>query len=348
MATIYDVAKQAGVSPKTVSRVLNGDAPVSGKTREAVEAAISALGYIPSSAARVMRSNKSGLVGLITGAISRDQSLQSEGGLPDMFLVQGIQRVMAAAGKTLMIADTGNRFEQVEPLMRTFLEHRAEGILYVAEFHQEVTLPDLQINCPLVLANCFDKAGTPAVIPDDGGGQYGLVSDIIGCGHKRIAYLSLQPQAVATRLRRNAYRQALEDNGIAYDAALDLPGYTDYTDRGGALLAAVNTLLALEARPTVICCGNDEMAVRVYGILRSNGIKVPEEISVAGYDDHKAIAEMLFPPLTTAELPYTEMGMCAARMLLEQIENGKRESGLPVEVGGRTVWRESVRNIAAG
>ena len=107
MATIYDVARAAGVSPKTVSRVLNGDAPVKQRPKEAVQRAITELGYILSTAARAMRSNRSGLVGLITGAISLSPTRSAEGGLPDLFIVQGIQKAMETSGKTLLIADTG-------------------------------------------------------------------------------------------------------------------------------------------------------------------------------------------------------------------------------------------------
>ena len=92
MATIYDVARSAGVSPKTVSRVLNGDAPVSAKTRKAVEAAMAALGYVPSHAARSMKSNRSGLIGLITGAISNADEVASPAGLPDCSLSRGRNR----------------------------------------------------------------------------------------------------------------------------------------------------------------------------------------------------------------------------------------------------------------
>ena len=204
MATIYDVAAYAGVSPKTVSRVINGDAPVSDKTRSKVETAIAALGYIPSSAARIMRSHRSGLVGLITGAISRTGENTGGHGMPDMFLIKGIQQQIRAQGKILRIADIDNKLGQpgqMEPLIRTFMEHRAEGILYVAGFHQEVLLPEVPNRCPMVLVNCFDSAGTPAVLPDDEAGQYGLVRRIIQSGHKRIAYVTLQPGVEATRLR---------------------------------------------------------------------------------------------------------------------------------------------------
>ena len=109
MATIYDVAALAKVSAKTVSRVLNGDAPVSRETREAIEAAIAELGFVPSNAARMMRSQRSGLIGLITGAISMSPEPTQPAGLPELFIVQGIQRALEPSGMTVMIADTGGR-----------------------------------------------------------------------------------------------------------------------------------------------------------------------------------------------------------------------------------------------
>lgn len=341
MATIYDVAARAGVSPKTVSRVINADAPVSEKTRAKVETAIAALGYIPSSAARVMRSNRSGLVGLITGVISRTGEAFRVRGLPDMFLIKGIQQYIRSQGKTLMIADTGNQPNQIEPLIRTFMEHRAEGILYVAEYHQEVVLPEVANLCPLILVNCFDATGTPAVLPDDEQGQYDLVQKIIRHGHSRIAYVTLRPGIEATRLRIAGYRRALQDADIVFDPDLIQTGDTDGSNSSESLVAAIVRLLALPYPPTVICCGNDEMAVRVYGILRTRGLRVPERISVAGYDNHSAIAETLFPPLTSTELPYMKMGALAAEMLLQ--ERDVKHQGMPaVKVAGETIWRQSV------
>jgi LacI family transcriptional regulator len=197
VATIYDVAKAAKVSPKTVSRVLNGDAPVGSKTRDAVEAAIVALGYVPSSAARMMRSNKSGLVGLITGAISANLE-PAVAGLPELLLVRGVQQTIASSGKTLMIADSGGRIDRVPDLIKTFLEHRVEGLIYVAEYHQRVSLPPVPPDTPLVLTNCFDDIGTPAVVPDDQRGQHDLVARLVAAGHERIAYLTLREDIVAT------------------------------------------------------------------------------------------------------------------------------------------------------
>lgn len=345
--TIYDVAKEAGVSPKTVSRVINGESPVGKKTRAAVERAMGALDYSPSFAARTMRSNRSGLVGVITGAVSHFTSKGGHGGLPDMILVQAIQRAIALSGKTLMIADTSGSDDRIAPLAQTFRQYRVDGLIYVADYHQEVVLPKFDRDCPLVLANCFDAEATPAVVPDDRQDQRALVEALIARGHRRIGFLTLAPELVATRERTLGYADALSAAGIAYDPAIVLPGYLDTPDDDIAQLrAAMSHMLDLPDRPTVLCCGNDAMAMRIYGLLRTRGLKVPEDVSVAGHDDDRTIAEVLYPPLTTVELPYGAIGTHAAEMLLSLMGGGEAATLSPADgpasIAGRVRWRESV------
>ena len=348
MSTIYDVAKVARVSPKTVSRVLNGDGPVGRETRAAVERAIAELGYVPSSAARTMRSNRSGLVGLVTGAISLNPEQPSLSGLPDLFVVQGVQKALEEASLTLMIADTGGKAARVPDLMRTFVQHRVEGIIHVADYHKEVTLPPLAGTTNLVLANCYDDRGTPSVVPDDRAGQRDLVARVIAAGHRRIAYLTLDRALDATRLRTQGYTDALRDAGLPFDPALVVQADVAPPDPDAEvrlLAAAIDRVLSLPDPPTVLCLGNDRMAVRAYGMLRSRGLEIPQDISVAGYDDYRAIAQSLFPRLTTAELPYAKIGRRAADILLSRIE-GAADGPTPREaVAGGVVWRESVRTI---
>lgn len=341
MATIYDVATAAGVSPKTVSRVLNGEGPVGRATREAVEKAIARMGYVPSNAARMMRSNKSGLVGVITGAISTADEARPTG-LPELVIVQGIQRVMAERGMTMMIADTGDRSDTVPGLVDTFLRHRVEGLIYVAEYHRKITLPAIPNDTPIVLANCYDDAGTPCILPDDEGGQRDLVTRLIAAGHRRIAYLTLMTEIDATRLRTAGYRAALEAAGIAYDPDLVMCCETTSPEAETRLLhAAVEKLMRRPEPPTVLCCGNDKMAIKLFGILRSRGTRVPDEVSVAGYDNHRVIAETLYPPLTTIELAYGPMGGRAAEQLLSLIQ-GEDPPKAPILVSGPVFWRSSV------
>lgn len=343
MATIYDVAKAAGVSAKTVSRVMNGDGPVGRATRDSVEAAMTDLGFVPSNAARMMRSHKSGLIGLITGAISRAPGLDEPTGLPDLFIVQGIQQVMAEKGLTLMIADTGGSFEKVAVLIRTFQEHRVEGLIYVADHHQEVSLPDAPRSAPMVLVNCFDRVGTPSVVPDDQDGQFALVSRIVANGHRRIGYLTLPNSQVATQLRTDGYKAALTAAGIPFDPALVFAAYGPGQNTDVILLSnAIDQLLQNPDPPTVLCFGNDEMALRGYGILRTRGIAVPDQISVAGFDDYRAISTMLVPPLSTVDLPYRRMGQAAANQLISMIENPGNQSNSKTIVDAPAIWRGSI------
>ncbi|MGD1885785.1 MAG: LacI family DNA-binding transcriptional regulator [Cohaesibacteraceae bacterium] len=344
MATIYDVAKAANVSPKTVCRAINGDAPVGKKTRDKVEAAIASLGYVPSLAARTMRSNRSGLVGLITGAISLAPDSSEFGGLPDLIIVQRVQRVLEDNGMSLLISDTGGKQERVADLMRTFTEHRVEGMLYVGDYHKRVDLPPFPDGTKLVLANCYDDAGTPCVLPHDRLCQKMLVEALIAKGHRRIAYLSLSNDIDATRLRTEGYRDALEAAGIAVDPGIVIPADTRMSDPQAEvqlLWDAIERIMADDHPPTAICFGNDRIALRAYGILRSRGLRVPDDISVAGFDNHRLIAETLYPQLTTVELPYAAMGVRAAHMLLSLIK-GEEAPSEPQLVSGPVCWRDSV------
>ena len=344
MATIYDVAKQAGVSPKTVSRVLNGDGPVGKATRSLVEAAIADLGYVRSSAARTMRSNRSGLIGLVTGAISRSPVEVGGQGLSDLNIVQGVQRALAGSGRTLLIADTGGDPDNVPGLMRTFAEHQVEGLLYIAAHLQEVELPAMPGIPHIVIANGYDAAGTPAVMPDDREGQRVLTEAIIGQGHRRIAYLTLPENVDATGLRTAGYRDAIEAAGLPFDPDLVVAGEIgglSQEEEAKVLSAAIDKVLALGDPPTVLCLGNDQMAIRVYGMLRSRGLRIPEDISIAGYDNDRMIAEILFPPLTTVELPYHAIGARAAETILGLI-GGEGPTPSATRVSGPVCWRGSV------
>jgi LacI family transcriptional regulator len=348
MSTIYDVAKAASVSPKTVSRVLNGDGPVGRETRAAVERAMADLRYVPPP--------PPGRCGPIAPASSGSSPAPSASspeqpalsGLPELFVVQGVQKALEAAGMTLMISDTGGKAERIPDLLRTFVRHRAEGIVFVADHHKEVTLPPLVGSANLVLANCYDRAGTPAVVPDDREGQRRLVRRMIAAGHRRIAYLTLPRALDATALRTKGYADALAEAGLPFDPDLVVEADVAPPEPEAEvqlLGAAIGRVLGLPDPPTALCLGNDRMAVRAYGMLRSQGLEIPQDISVAGFDDYRAIAESLFPRLTTAELPYGRMGRRAARILLDLIDGQPAPEEAREAVAGDVVWRESVRML---
>jgi LacI family transcriptional regulator len=344
MVTLYDVAKSAGVSPKTVSRVMNGDGPVGKATRESVEAAMNALGYVPSSAARALRSARSGLIGVVSGAISDTDENPLLAGLPEIYILRGIQDVLDARGLTILLTDTGGRADAAPGLLRALAQHRVDGTIYVAPYHQQVALPPpAAVAAPLVVANGFADESTAAVTPDDYTGQRELVEGLIARGHRRIAYLQLPHALLATRHRTRAYEDAHRAAGIPLDPKLVVEADRvdcDAEARTAMLQRAIEAVLASAALPTAICCGNDRMALAVYGMLRARGLRVPEDISVAGYDDYRLISETLYPPLTTVALPYREIGRQAALMLTEPDKERGR-----VCVPGPVHWRESVTTI---
>lgn len=345
MATIYDVAKAAGVSPKTVSRVLNGDAPVNEKTRASVEAAIARLNYIPSSAARTMRSQRSGLVGMITGAISAGPEWSAPAGLPEIFIVQGAQHLLAEHGKTLLISDTGGHPDRIPDLIQTFLEHRVEGLIYVADYHRQIDLPPIARKAPLVLANCFDAHETPSVVPDDTGGQKAIVEGLIARGHERIGFLTLPDSLIARGLRLKGYEAALSAARLPIDPELVIAAaINDPVHEFDLLWDALDRLMRGKNPPTAICCGNDKMAMRVYTILRERGLSVPDDVSVVGYDDYRIITEHLHPTLSTVDLPYGSMGIRAAERLMRLMTGAERIGEPAVEtVSGPVIWRNSVK-----
>ncbi len=239
--------------------------------------------------------------------------------------------------------------EKAASLVDAFQRHRVAGLIHVAEYHQKTALPAISDGTPAVLANCFDDRGTSAILPDDRRSQNDLVERLITAWHRLIGYLTLRPEIAADPLRRDGYRLALAEAGIVHDPALmencDLEGPEGTTQ---LLWGAIDRMLRLANPTTVFYCGNDKMALKIYGVLQHMGRKVPVEVSVAGDDSYRVIADTLYPPLTTVDLPWTAMGVRAAQRLLAMISGEVREDKVPTLVVGPVYWRDPVHRTAAG
>ena len=350
MTTIYNVAEVARVSIKTVSRVMNEESKVRPDTKQRVLEAMKALDYYPSIAARTMVTQKTGLIGLITSAITSASKVPELAGLPSIDLVKGIQSVIETSGKTLMIADTGGDVKHSEKLAQTFKEHRVEGMIYVSDFNQTVKAPSLFSDIPSVLVNCFDSSGkTPAVTPDDEIGGYKMAEAAIRKGHRHIGFLSLPTERVAGIDRQNGFRRAHKEMGIPLNEDLIIPcskGGANFETENKLMTEGLSRILSFENRPTAICCGNDRMAMNLYKLFNQLGISIPEDISVIGFDNYTMISELLEPRLTTVELPYTEIGKRGGEKLLNFIQGDEEESEDFLEtVPGEVIWRNSVKKI---
>lgn len=312
MATIHDVAEKAGVSIKTVSRVLNGGVEVSEKTRTRIEQAMQALEFTPSAAARMLRGKPTGLVAVIAEGLTTTPD-SSE-------IIKGIQQVCEQMGKVLLIGETGGHPGNADRLVAGMRERRVEAILFATPFHRQVALESQLGRTPTALANCFEAVSRfTQVIPDDEGGGYAAARIVLQAGHRKIAFLQLIPGMVATGLRMRGFHDAMREYGVAPNAAW----LTHGAEAGDAnefahLSGVVDRLFASADRPTAVLCGNDKMAMRVIFILQRRGLRVPGDVSVVGFDDFRLISEALDPGLTTVALPYREIGELSGRYALEQ------------------------------
>ena len=334
--TIREIAKRAGVGTTTVSRVLNDHPYVSEDKRQRVLDAVDALDYRPSQTARHLRGSPSGLLGFLTDDVATTPYAVD--------IIRGAQDVAWRHNMVLLVADSGKNPQSADAALDVFLEREVEGIIYAAMYHRPVELPAALVKAPAVLANCYlEDRSLPSVVPDEFGGGYSAVETAIRAGHKRIAFINLwddnvgvTPPFPAIYGRLRGYRQALTDHGIAVDDAL--VRFSNQTPPENYRLT--RELMALDARPTAIFCGNDKIAMNCYSALAELGLRVPADVAVIGFDNIAHIAEGLLPALTTIQLPHYEMGRWAVQYLMDraQGEGEPPQVALPCPL----VARESV------
>lgn len=308
--TLREVAERAGVSVKTVSRVVNGDPAVAAKMRERVTPVIEALGYIPNTAARQMRGGTSTVLGFMTDAVATTP-----------YSVDIIRGAQSALGhdRQLMIASSDRDPEREAELWRMFQAHRVAGVVYAAMYHRPHRVEQQSFANPVILANCYAADGRqPSIIPDDEGGGYTQARYLLERGHRRIACVTLIPEIEATALRGQGIRRAFREAGVSFDESLERRGMTGPVGRERMVAYEVaRELFDQRERPSAVICGNDQVAMQVCAAATNLGLSIPQDVSVIGFDDLKLISETLHPALTTVALPYFDIGRRAVEMTLE-------------------------------
>ncbi len=315
--TVADVARAAGVSPMTVSRVVNRDVRVLDETRARVEAAIAQIGYVPNLAARSLAGGRQCRIALL-------HSNPSAAYLSE-FLVGSLDEASAQSAQ-IIVEHCANGVTPAELVLR-ILNHRVDAVLLPPPLSDdEALLAALQATgLPLAQVATGNPADfSNAVMIDDEGAAYALTARLLNLGHRRIGFIRGNPNQTASVLRRNGYRRALTEFGLAVDLALDVAG--DFTYRSG--LTAAKTLLELKYRPSAIFASNDDMAAATIAMANRMGIGVPGELSVCGFDD-TASATMVWPELTTARQPVAEMAKVAVRLLVTAVTSDKAEALKP-------------------
>lgn len=331
--TIHDIANEADVGVGTVSRVLNEHPSVSEATRRHVQSVIERLGYHPRTAAREIRGVRSNLVGLLADSVTTTPFAHA--------LIKGAQDEARSRGRMLVLIDTDGNRDDRERAVASFRERSVEGVLYAAMFHHAVDLPAALYELPTVLVNCFDANATVAsVIPDEEQGGHDATQHLLDAGHRRIGLITNDsvaggdPAAVG---RLAGYRRAHDEAGVPFDPELVREG-DGHTEAGRRL---AGDLLDRSDPPTAIFCATDRMAMGAYDAIKDRGLRIPQDVSVIGFDDQRYIADALSPALTTYALPHAAMGAWAVARLLDAA-NGAGPEPEQVRLRCPLVERDSV------
>lgn len=323
MVTIKDVARRAGVSVATVSRVLNKSGPVSPEAAQRIREAADALHYVPHGGARSLITSKTSTIGVL---------------LPDLYggffseLIRGIDQTAQQHGYHLLISGSHNRKAEMEAAMRA-MRGRTDGLIAMSPHFDAATLvQNLPPSLPVILLSCQAWGEDHQVIAiDNAGGAEAMVRHLVALGHRRIAMVMGEEGHFDTGERLQGYRRALMEAGIAPDAAYEVQG--DFSEASGH--RAVQALLARAERPTAIFCANDSMAIGGLCAVMDAGLRVPADITVVGFDDIP-LAQYLSPPLTSVHVPIFEMGERAATRLIAALKgepvSERRHERLPTRL----------------
>lgn len=327
--TVADVARVAGVSPMTVSRVVNDEPSVLPETRAKVQQAIAALGYVPNPAARSLAGRKPCRIALI-------HSNPSAAYLSE-FLVGSLAG--AATVDAQLVVEPWHPGETPQALARRLADHRIDGVVLPPPLCDDLALAaTLTANdLPIALvATGRPRDGLRSVTIDDEQGAHAITTHLIARGHRRIGFIAGDPNQTASALREAGYRRALLEAGLPADPALRTSG--DFTYRSG--LDAADSLLSLTPRPTAIFASNDDMAAAVIAAAHRHGVNVPRDLSVCGFDD-SAMARTVWPEITTIRQPIADMARKALVGLAQDIRKSAETAPLHEQLPFELIVRHS-------
>ena len=312
-ATIKHVAREAGVSVATVSRVMNQSALVAEGTRLTVLEVATRLGYVPHSGARSLITNRTSTIGVL---------------LPDLYgeffseVIRGIDQASRKHGYHVLVSSSHADQREIEAVLRS-MRGRVDGlILMVPDIQVKPAMALLPEHFPVVLVNCSDTTDLhDAVSVANHDGAYAMVQHLMAQGHRRIAIITGAARNFDAAERLRGYRAALKDAGVALNPALEVAG--DFSEGSG--FRAAQGLAARAERPTAIFASNDAMAIGALAALRGSGLTVPDDIAVAGFDDIPMSA-YVEPPLSSVHVDISALGERATVRLLEALQ---RSNGHP-------------------
>ena len=321
------VAQAAGVSPSTVSRILNGTAAVHAAKRQAVDDAIKRLGFVPNPVARGLAGGRTLSVGVVTQAI--DSPFYG-------IALRGIEDELDRAGySALFVSGHWNAAEEAR-CIDVLRSRRVDGIIVLTGRLSDAALRSCAKELPVVVTGRKLKAPNLVSLDfDNFEGARLATHHLLALGHRRIAFIAGDAGHPDASERERGYRAAIEAAGLAYDAELVMPGL--FTEESG--LVAVARLLDSRQHFTALFAANDQMALGACLGLHRRGMRVPEDVSVVGFDD-LPVSRYSVPPLSTVHHPAYEVGQLAASAMLQMLRGDKPEATVPAP---RVIVRESTR-----
>jgi LacI family transcriptional regulator len=305
--TIALIAAEAGVSQATVSKVINGRSDVAPATRERVERLLRSHNYL--APGRQHRARRSGLVDLIIGGLDSAWAVE---------ILRGVEAECAQRGVGTVVSLVPPGEATPSSWAALPVLHHSDGVILVTSEVTEQQRAQVERNgVALVVIDPIDMPGNgvPSIGATNWAGGLSATEHLLGLGHRRIATIGGRKEMLCSQARIDGYRAALERAGIEVDR--ELIRFGDFQHEGGFRCA--EELLALPEPPTAIFAGSDQQAMGVYEAARQAGLRIPQDLSVVGFDD-LPMCEWLSPPLTTVRQPLEEMGRVAARTLFLLLE----------------------------
>ncbi len=327
-ATIKDVAKEAGLSVATVSRVLNSSANVSGEASKRVNAAVRKLGYSPNYLGRNLRCRRTNVLLVIMPTSEHSFYMK---------IVSGIQRYAQPRGYDVICASSNSTSEIEVRQMNMLFNRTVDGVIMLGTQYGADTLNTLAKDYDIALCcEGVEGANVLTVVVDDERAEFDAANALIDMGHKRIAFVGAN-DAVSSVQRRNGYKRALTERGIGVRGEYIYSGSFEYEH--GAL--AFEHFMKLEEPPTALLCVSDLLAISAINAAEKAGLKVGRDISIMGFDNI-SMCEMMIPSVSTVEQPCAALGELVVRKLIANItSSGSVKDNSRYTVGHKVILRGS-------
>nr|WP_314976770.1 HTH-type transcriptional repressor PurR [uncultured Haemophilus sp.] len=335
MATIKDVAKMAGVSTTTVSHVINKTRFVAKETEEAVRQAIKSLKYSPSAVARSLKVNTTKSIGMIVTTSESPYFAE---------IIHAVEDHCYRQGYSLFLCNTQNDPEKIKNHVEMLTKKRVDGLLVMCSEYTQHSLDVLSSfsSVPMVVMDWGPNTDTDIIEDNSFTGGYLATKHLIDCGHKEIGLIAGELDKTTARTRYEGFVKAMNETNLPIHENWIMEGFFEPEDG----YECMNKILAQDSLPTAVFCCNDVMALGAISAITEKGLRVPDDISIIGYDNIHS-SRFYAPPLTTIHQSKSRLGAQAVNLLFERIANKDNDNHEKhrIAIHPELVIRKSVRNL---